>query len=177
MFSSQARQGFTYRWTKCTSLCWRDLQRFVFWPRTAAALFGRDNEQRGARRRDVVKISAHQTIWLPLPSILPLHLSHFHSSYSSFFVFVFLCLGKNALPGAAWQMKTLEGCIEGKREKRKPERKKGGGGGKWKVVLKCFAALVGFSLLTFQFKQTICWLGDVPSAVIHGGEWCELSEK
>lgn len=123
MFSSQARRGFTYRWTKCTSLCRWDLQRFLFWPRTAAALFGRNNEQSGARRRDVVKISAHQTIWLPLLSIL----SHFHSSSSSFVFFV-LCWGRNVLPGAAWQMKMR------KREKRKTgedETRRRGENEKW----------------------------------------------
>lgn len=132
-------------------------------PRMAMA---RNNEQSRAGRGDV-KIFTHQAIWLPLLSLLP----YSHSSSSSFFVFFFLCWGKNVLPGAAWQMKMR------KREKRRPKRKKRGGGGKWKVVLKCFATLVGFSFLTFQFKQTICWLGDVPSVVIEGGEWLQLAEK
>lgn len=163
VFLSQARRCSTNRWAKCASLCLQDVQRFVLWPWMAMA---RNNEQSRAGRGDV-KIFTHQTIWLPLLSLLP----HSHFSSFSFFVFFFSRWGKNVLLGAAWQMKMR------KREKWRPERKKRGGGGKWKVVLKCFATLVGFSFLTFQFKQTICWLGDVPSVVIEGGEWLQLAEK
>lgn len=151
VLSSQAWQTFTYCSAKCNSLCKEDLQWYIF-HRWRQAVWS-DNKQRGVRRREVIKTCSHIIIPTPSPS---LRLFFSPSTVSLL------------LPFSFSDETAFSGCMTNENDggADKKERR----GKKWKVVLKWFATLVGFSLLTFQFKQTIRWLWDVLGLVIHGGE-------
>lgn len=133
------------------SLCTKDFQWYISHRRRQAVWS--DNKQKGVRRREVIKTCSHIIITTLSPF---LHLSFFSLH----------CLSLS-LSFSLSDERAFSDCMgnenDGEADKKKEEKK-------WKVVLKWFATLVGFPLLTFQFKQTIRWLGDAPSLGIHGGE-------